>query len=58
MWPRDADDHYCAWVDEPIGAANHRAYLGFVVSMLSTCLLGATQLLHAASKAIPSAAAA
>eukprot|EP00900_Chrysochromulina_parva_P026897 jgi/Chrpa1/8841/Chrysochromulina_OHIO_Genome00021181-RA len=38
-------DHYCAWVDEPIGAANHRAYLGFVTCMLLTCAIGAWQLL-------------
>ena len=37
-------DHYCAWVDEPVGAANHRAYLGFVASMSSTCLLGGAQI--------------
>ena len=37
-------DHYCAWVDEPVGSANHRAYLGFVTSITVTCLLGAAQL--------------
>ena len=39
-------DHYCSWVDEPIGAANHRAYLGFVACMLLTCAIGAWQLLR------------
>ena len=37
-------DHYCTWVDEPIGAANHRAFLGFVLSMIATCFVGAAQL--------------
>lgn len=40
-------DHYCAWVDEPVGAANHRAYLLFVSSMLVTCVGGAAQMVHA-----------
>lgn len=43
-------DHYCAWVNEPIGAANHRAYLLFVVSMSSTCIVGGVQLILAASR--------
>ena len=38
-------DHYCSWVDEPIGAANHRAYLCFVLAMMITCGVGAGQLL-------------
>ena len=37
-------DHYCAWIDEPIGSANHRAYVGFVACMLATCVVGAWQL--------------
>jgi hypothetical protein len=41
-------DHYCAWVDEPVGAENHRAYLGFVTSMLLTCWVGSSQFLAAA----------
>ena len=41
-------DHYCAWTDSPIGAANHRAYLCFVVALLCGCALGGTQLASAA----------
>jgi hypothetical protein len=41
-------DHYCAWVDEPIGSANHRAYLAFVTSIFLTCLIGGLQLVSAA----------
>ena len=41
-------DHYCAWVDEPIGAANHRPYLAFVTCMLTTCAVGGVQLISAA----------
>lgn len=41
-------DHYCAWVDEPIGSANHRAYLAFVASMFLTCAIGGLQLISAA----------
>ena len=41
-------DHYCAWVDAPIGAANHRAYIAFVAAMIATCAIGSAQLLHAA----------
>lgn len=39
-------DHYCSWVDEPIGSANHRAYLAFVASMFVTCLVGGLQLVQ------------
>ena len=40
-------DHYCAWVDEPVGSSNHRAYILFVWSMLCTCLIGAYQMYDA-----------
>ena len=39
-------DHYCSWVDEPIGAANHRAFLAFVLSMVLACSIGACQMLQ------------
>ena len=51
-------DHYCTWVDEPIGAANHRAFLSFVSCMAATCLIGAAQLGYAASATGCSVAAA
>jgi hypothetical protein len=41
-------DHYCAWVDEPIGSGNHRAYLAFVATMFLTCAIGGLQLISAA----------
>ena len=46
-------DHYCAWTDAPIGAANHRAYLGFVASLLAVCAVGGAQLAAAAVAARP-----
>jgi len=46
-------DHYCAWTDAPIGAANHRAYLGFVASLLAACVVGGAQLAAAAVAARP-----
>lgn len=39
-------DHYCAWIDEPIGAANHRPFVLFLVCMLGTCALGMGQLVR------------
>jgi palmitoyltransferase len=39
-------DHYCAWIDEPVGAANHRPFVLFLVCMLATCLLGMGQLMR------------
>ena len=46
-------DHYCTWTDAPIGAANHRAYLGFVASLLAVCAVGGAQLASAAVAARP-----
>ena len=46
-------DHYCTWTDAPIGAANHRAYLGFVASLLAVCAVGGAQLTSAAVAARP-----
>lgn len=40
-------DHYCAWTDRPICAANHRAYFGFVATLLLCVLVGGVQLWRA-----------
>uniref|UniRef100_A0A7S2DAC2 Palmitoyltransferase n=1 Tax=Haptolina brevifila TaxID=156173 RepID=A0A7S2DAC2_9EUKA len=46
-------DHYCSWIDEPVGAVNHRAYLGFITAMLATGAVGSWQLLG--SSVVPGA---
>jgi len=38
-------DHYCAWIDEPVGASNHRAFVAYLVGMLVTTVLGMRRLL-------------
>ncbi len=43
-------DHYCAWTDTAVGAANHRAYLGFVASLLVAAVVVASHFAqHAAA---------
>ena len=37
-------DHYCAWLDQSIGAANHRPFLGFVTSLLFMSSFGSSSL--------------
>lgn len=37
-------DHYCAWIDESVGAANHRPFLAFLLAMVSACGLGMREL--------------
>ncbi|KAL1508349.1 hypothetical protein AB1Y20_004459 [Prymnesium parvum] len=44
-------DHFCFWIDQPVGAHNHRAFLGFVLSITLTCAVGAYLLAqHAAAE--------
>jgi len=40
-------DHYCGWIDRPIGSANHRAYIGFIVLLLIASVDFGVVLLHA-----------
>ena len=37
-------DHFCSWLDMPIGAANHRSYLSFVASIAAASAVGGLSL--------------
>ena len=37
-------DHFCSWLDMPIGAANHRSYLSFVASIAAAAAVGGLSL--------------